>query len=625
MSLINDLNQVFEVTGLNSDVSNLSAGRTNLAAFKRAIDTALWIPGSSPPRYRGTLYVPPGTYVIAPDTEVAANWALNLRAVSRQAQAAQDRRGNPFGASIVFPPGTTLWLAPKAVLAPTSGCVLDVSSLLVCENTQCFDPTLGGGLVVFGTAVPTVRPEWWGAVDGQDASAAIQAAIDAAIHDRLVTWPEDGAVYSLKRPPLAVELRGEYSVGTTIEVRADATTNGIVRQHSTGVPPTAPSGASVETFDAATVIRGAWSGARRQGASLIADKRLGQAPLLSLIRCWGISVRNIAFSTWASGYQPSVDIKAKTPGTSTGNVVVQDIALRSCRFEGASTPLVQVGAHPVVHPPDALSDLPYVDADFEISSDICLLSFEDCDFQVRSGGVGVDMRAGNALSMRFRRCDFSGDAATFMSLWNGTRILEGCRFQNSRMPSDPKTLDPDSLRRGMEPPDGSDLFLRRELSVRNAAGVVAPAVADLLPGLTALGCVSSSHRFLSTVRPVTNGQQAQEWPVVLLNVRQQAPGAPVSPAVRWGMQHIHSVVEMGDRGPRPMSRGAPLAVVGGAFSSGVEVLRGAVQSVVVAVRVSHGGVVSPPPNVSFFDERAPGGHAPVVRCVVFGLPADERF
>lgn len=621
MSLINDLNKVVDVTAYGVRADPI-AGTANLAGFNGAI-AALLAAGR-----RGTLYVPPGHYPIDHDPLVTANWQINfsLSPGMGENRAANiiARQNNIFGASVVFRQGTTLWLAPGAVLIPARGCILDISSLLVCETTRCFDLSLGG-LVVFGSAVPAVRPEWWGAVPGQDASGAIQSAVDAAIHNRNIRWPTTAALHDVRsRPPLVVELRGELWVDHTIDVRGDAASNGIVLQHSTGVPPIAPSGASVGPSDTATVIRGAWRGARRQGASLIAGKLLGQAPVLRLTYCPGITVRNIAFSTDASGYQPSVEVEVSTGVFDSVAAAAQNIAFQSCRFVGASTPLVQVGAHPVVHPPDARSALPYIDRDNEIGADLCLLSFEDCDILVLSGGVGIDVRAQNALPLRYRRCDFSGDAAAFMSLWSATHFLEGCRFENSRAPSTPKPLDRDSPRRGMELPDGSDLFLRKELSMPNGMGVVAPFQGDLLAGLTAIGCVSRSHRFLSTVRPVTDNQQDQERPVVLLNLHQIAPGTPVSPSIQWGMQSLFSGAEMGARESRPMSRGAPLLVVGGSLSSEIRVLRGSVQSAAVGVRVYRAGVLDPGPGVVLHYERAPTA-PPTVRSIVFGLPVDQRL
>lgn len=643
MPLIDGLNKVFEVTGLNGDVGDATAGATNLDAFKRFIkpprvgDPGLETAVSAPSRRRNTLYVPPGTYVIDPDPTVMAKWAIDLSLNPPEAATERtDRLNNAFGASVVFPAGTTLWLAPGAVLMPRRGCIIDISSLLVCEPVRCFDLNLDpnpdldrGGLVVFGNAVPAVRPEWWGANPDEDASGAIRAAIDAAIMNRSVSWPRferidtntrpprvvEG-IDTVTRPPLVVELRGNYRVGHSVKVFGDDPGSGILRQHNPAGLMALPSRAFVGLRDTSTVIRGAWSGGRRQGASLTAGKTLGQVPLFSLRKCPGISVRNIAFSTAESGYQPAVEIRSSVSRDGTVSSAAHSIAFRSCRFEGASTPVVQVGAHPPTHPADPpRSTLPYRDPDSEIGADLTFLAFDDCDFVVRRGGVGIDVRANQTLPVRFRRCDFSGDAVALMSLWNATHFLEGCRFQNSHAPLIP--LDTDSP--GSDGPDGSDIFLRRELSYLEKNGTIVPTTVDFLPGLTAIGCVSFSHRFLSTVRPVSATGQDQDWPVVLLNLRQTAPSRPLAASVRWGLQNHASSVEIGNRDTRPMSRGAPLAIIGGVLSSQVQILLGANQSAIVGVRVWYQGAAYPAPGVEFAD-RPPSGYGSTT---IFGLPADR--
>lgn len=91
-----------------------------------------------------------------------------------------------------------------------------------------------GGLVVFGSRVPRLLPQWWGAGLGEDDSIAIQAAIDAGIHNRANIWEEavppelPGATYSINVPSLPcipIELRGEYRLRTPVEIRGTATQN----------------------------------------------------------------------------------------------------------------------------------------------------------------------------------------------------------------------------------------------------------------------------------------------------------------------------------------------------------------------------------------------------------------
>lgn len=664
MSLLDPLNKVFNVANEPVADDGRAVGVVNLERFRNAINRMRppAMPGVVNPindHRRGTLYVPPGFYIISRATDIADNWRINFTEppgpMENRVANLDARRSNPFGASVVFPEGTTLWLAPGAVLAPARGCVIDVSSLLVCEETKCFDLSLGG-LVVFGQAVPVLRPEWWGAVSGEEASAPIQAAIDAAIHNRSATWPTGprppaGVVpYQVRsRPPLVVELRGTYRVARTINVRADSPTNGVVSQHETGTPPVAPSGVRAGEINAKAIVRGSWEGSRRRGATLLADGELGENPMLRLTACAGITIQAITFLSQRSDYQPGLEIRATSSTEIALHGPSQDITIRSCAFAGSARPLVQVGARTVIHPADPPRiNTPFVDPASEAGVDLVLLSFDECDFTVSGGlpgerSVGIDVRAGNSLPIRYRRCEFSGNAAAMMSLWNATHYLEGCRFANSRAPSGLALADTASNLRGLEEPDGSDIFLRAEYpwlfeeSRVPQAFLEAPRTfplerlpswpghvllrpqTELIPGMLALGCVSHSPQFLSSVTPTTGleGQETQ-WPTVLVNTRHRAPVSATAPSVRWGLINVHSAASQGDPLKRDMNRGGPLALIGGSFSNYILFLRGACQGAAVGVRVRTGV----PNGIRIESEGYPTAAWPST--AVFGLPKDQR-
>jgi len=233
-------------------------------------------------------------------------------------------------------------------------------------------------------------------------------------------------------------------------------------------------------------------------------------------------------------------------------------------------------------------DLPYSTSGYS-GADFTYFTFEDCEIHVSFGGVGVDVRASQSVPMRFRRCDFSGHAAAFMSLWNATHYIEDCRFHNAKTPDPIPPLAPGSRLRGFEAPEGSDLFLRQEYPRLDEFGRPRYATDDYLPGVVAIGCVSRSQRFLSSARPNPNQSQQQHWPVVLVNVRHRPSESPLpsvpSVAVRWGQTNIVNSIGRGLPEWRQLGYASPLIIVGGSFSGLIVILRGAVQSAVVGSRV----------------------------------------
>lgn len=319
------------------------------------------------------------------------------------------------------------------------------------------------------------------------------------------------------------------------------------------------------------------------------------------------------------------------------------MTIRSCRFEGPATPLVQGGARTEIIRDDArVEGMPYAVVRNDFGIDLSLLSFEDCDFRV-SGyfenwrSVGVDMRANQSLPTRFRRCDFSGSASAMLSLWGGTFYLEGCRFENARVPSAELPPESTSQPRGLETPDGSDIFLHAEypmlVSLRDAveffgsfpriqvSGLTDPVVVytnqDYLPGLLALGCVSKSAQVLSTVAPGQSvREQAADWPVTFVGTRHRAPVGSTLPSMRWGLQNTFSAASRGEPSTRDMNRGGPLAVIGGVLSGDILFLLGACQGAVVGVRTGR------LPGVRMEGMNYPA--TPWPPTTVFGLPADQR-
>lgn len=180
----------------------------------------------------GILYFSrPGRYLI--ERDLPDCWGVNLwdeRRRPRPTTWESERELNPFGGSLYIPPDVTLWLAPGAVLVPARDAVIAIHGPLVCDPTQVFDLS-EGGLVVFGNGVPRLLPQWWGVRPGEDHAPAIQAAIDAGIHNRRNRWERPaGTTYealSINLPLIPVELRGEYRLRQPVSIRGMSNTNAV--------------------------------------------------------------------------------------------------------------------------------------------------------------------------------------------------------------------------------------------------------------------------------------------------------------------------------------------------------------------------------------------------------------
>lgn len=240
-------NPVIFGTGRRGTRPDPSPGVSNVRRFREAIEQ-FYPPGYSaatPSRVvGGILYLPPGRYLI--ENDLPPEWMVNLWESYHGADQLHRaslltwkarRFDNPFGASLRFPPELTLWLAPDAVLVPVDGAIVDIQSALVCEPIQIFDP-IDGGLIVFGKRVPRLLPQWWGVHPDEDHAPAIQAAIDAGIHNRNILWegaerPDlEGSAYTSAHIPLPcipVELRGDYHLQRPVEIRGTATQNRLLQ------------------------------------------------------------------------------------------------------------------------------------------------------------------------------------------------------------------------------------------------------------------------------------------------------------------------------------------------------------------------------------------------------------
>ena len=593
---------------------------SNVKRFRDAIEVLL--AGATFPT-GGILYLPPGRYLIENDLPEA--WVENLWNRSRRGDHRPDLRAerlnhNVFGASLRFPAGITLWLAPGAVLVPADGAIVHIESDLVCDPIQVFDLSLGG-LIVFGNRVPKLLPQWWGVYPGEDHALAIQAAIDAGIHNRSILWEGggNGTVASHEEvgtslPYIPIELRGEYRLRQPVTVRGASTSNQLLQILGDRTVEQ-PSRRLISPILANTVIAGVWSGRDARGARLVADRPFSGETLLRLTSTIGLTLRNVAFEVGAAVGPTCLDIMP-----SAGNAVMRGMAVRGCSFTGDDATLVRFGPTPSNVVPGSLALGTRTRADVTtFSMDASCLAFDECEFRPRSGGIGLTVRGVESLPFRLRTCDFVGVARAMISAWMGGFLLDGCRFDNR-----PPAAERPPADLGFEEPDGADVYLRFDPPSLQpgSSSVLVPSSTSRTAFFTATGCVSQSPRFLSTVRPRPGINQRVESPILLLNVRHVSPRANKA-SVRWGLTNeVSSITSVGDRRTARLGRASPLVILGGQYSGYFEALPGAADSVVVGPRSEnseiHGGWMKIEPT----DIRGVGFAQPTD---IFGLAYDRLY
>lgn len=582
-------------------------GDTNLARLERKLtELGRRVLAAGGTGQTGALYFPPGRY------------RIGLPPLLTDEQRTAFRR-RPFLASLVIPPNVELYMAPNAVLLPERGCVIDIQGALTCDGGRVFDLGLGG-LVVFGQGVEAVRPEWWGTGTPALDTAAVQAAFDAAIHNRrsFGLGPTGTAVGVQVRPPLPVALRGRYQIERPLVIDGGVWTDVLEALHPTlrGARPSTPAGGR-------PLLRSLWTGRSRQGASLVAANFRASAQtsaLLRLERVSGVTLEGIAFDARATSGLGCVKIDADPAQVRAITIgVAHDITFRRCRFQGRgrgpSLAMVEVDAplpasrsvelSSAISPPD-LGVLTFpLRPPSRMAGDATGLTLADCEFEPAEGASAVLLRANQTLPMVLRESRFVGDSLAMVDLWGGTTLAEDCVFNNQRIPAaDPQPVTADLLRRtGFEEPEGTDFYLRFEaisdLAFPRLVGTeadipVGPALFprnDLLPAVTAFRCTSRSRRTLSTTIPYPWMQQHPGWPSLLLDHRHVPPDPPAGAAtglaaVLWGMHNRVGVnpVTGAQRLTQRMGFAAPLVLLNGQYAGPLRIYNGAVQCAVIGSR-----------------------------------------
>ncbi len=580
----------------------------------------------------GTLYFPPGRYRVE---------------VGKPAVIAT----MPFLASLVIPDGIEVFLAPGAVLVPDAGCVIDIQGELRCDLVRVFD-LRQRGLVIFGQRVAALRPEWWGTGSHPGDVVAVQAALDAAIHNRRSFRVDaaTGTVVTDHRLVLPVELLGHYSIESPLRIDGGEWSEVLDRLHPglrVPVGRTRP-GADRLFPSGRAIVRGVWTGRARQGATLAAAFLWPglRSSLLQLDRVEGATFRGLALDATMVPGLACVVIDPEPLGRSgTAPIAGHDIGFERCLFRGSRRPMVEIDApRPVTIPvpideridstePVELNhpvrrSLVAVQEPSRSGADLTGLAFVDCDFEPQEGASAVLLRASQTLPMVLRGCRLRGASLAMLDLHAGTVTAEDCEFENETTPlSDP----PNSLAQqdietaGFEEPEGTDVYLRNErartLRPGEQAGEQLLPVNNFLPQFVALNCVSRSRRVLSTALPFLLTRQTLNWPTLLLNFRHCPPEGVADPgmaSVLWGLSsRVGGRPDLGspDFGVR-MGFVCPLVMLGGSFAGPLRVFNGTIQCVVVASRGRNGESL----------RRTLDGRAPVPGVIrnadIFGLRFD---
>ncbi len=596
--------------GLGAVAGSANAGGDNLKRVQRKLtELGRRVQAAGAAGQSGLLYFPPGRYRIGLPPRNTDEERLAFRTTA-------------FLASLVIPANVELYMSPGAVLVPDRGCVIDIQGALTCDESQVFDLS-EDGLVVFGQGIESVRPEWWGAGSVARDWFAVQAAIDAAIHNRRsYGFAAGGTTPVLQvRPALPVELRGNYQIARPLVIDGGQWSEVLDRLHPglRGTRPPTPDGGR-------PVVRGVWSGHSRQGASLVATSFQAGASataLLRLDRVAGATIEGVGFDATATMGLGCVKIDVEPTRFLTHPTGARhDNTFRQCRFQGsgrgAAAAMVEADAPLGVsriaelRSPDSVISAGMafsfpVRQRSRAGADLSGLTFFDCDFEPSQGASAVLLRSNQTLPMVLRSSRFVGDSLAMVDLWGGTTLADDCLFANRRSPAaDPQPVTLDLIRRvGFEEPEGTDFHLRfehvidrrfeptRPIAPDRTVGDAEFPLDDTLPAITAFRCTSRSRRVLSTAIPYPWLLQWPGWPSFLVDHRHLVGDPPAQPiaAVLWGM-HSKIVPSLSGPGPRQEQRmdfAAPLVLLNGQYSGILRIYNAALQCAVVGSRDRAGG------------------------------------
>ena len=530
---------------------------------------------------------------------------------------------------LTLPRESTAWFEAGAVLELRGPARVVLNGALVAPEQQIFREGTHG-MVVLGGSLEDVHPEWWGARNqpGQDDTDALQRAIDASSARRQQLNPDIGNVpqWELRRP-LPVLLSGQYAVS-----------RGLVVGRALGIPPNPaatppfpmPRIPFGQEYGIATTLRGTIARIDGPTTGLYVPSgnpsAFAGSSMLTTTSSTGTIIEDVSFD---GGGKAETCLAIETPDNPStvppSATSAQSTSIRGCAFRKATSVLLRLGARPQVTgsatilnpdsgrvlfdgipngatPPARADQLTAVEvpgtANPRSQGDLVGLLIQGCRFSV-SGTPGsntraIEVAASNLCPGRIVDCRFTGDASAFIDAVGGWFLLEGCHFDNARMPAQREAVEAMTTvvagqvamsvqGLGFEPPNASDIYLREE--VFPIAGSTRVPPGHVPAALAMTGCTSRSAMLFDTIRPSTVFGQRPRRSVMLLGNLHTPPGPRregVDASVRWGRARINGVLGKANLSDVAMNADTSLSVLGCALPLGFAVYQGAAQSAVVA-------------------------------------------
>lgn len=495
---------------------------------------------------------------------------------------------------------------------------------LVAPRTPVFRE-MGSGMVIIGSDLDSICPEWWGAVAGGDDdhedrnSDAIQRAIDAASARRcpiIETLDSENRVATTQsdaRRPVTVLFSGRYVIRRPLWMGRQ-----IVDTRSPTPQVAGVGRPTVRTFGSpgaiATTLRGLATGRANPACGIQAqpDAFSAEAPtpsaLLILQHAYGAVVENLLLDgSRTANYSLIAQTTRERP-------TMRSVAIRRCHVRGARRGQIQVGqpvderargetitlpapskpgsmmatgtiAIPAETGPFSTGDLTGLSIEENLIECVPPRSHErgaDTDLS-----VGIQLRAANGVAIRVARNVFRGYAKTFVDARATMVLIEGCDFGNMYAPSR------DFSARGalgFEEADGEDVYLTSDRWQSGPSGRKLSAYRNPVEGAVAIAhCVSYSAQLFGTPRPGPLQNKRSERADLILHVCHiPQPWTPKSShvpetSVYWGRYSPSAprIVQVGSKA-RGLNPDPALSVVGSLLGRGMTIGVGAAQSVVVS-------------------------------------------
>ena len=568
-------------------------------------------------------------------------------------------RVNPWRADVILDPRIVLQFAPGARLILKQGFRLITQGEIDAPDSHIIDEDAASMWIPAARSQGPLKAIWWGcgAELGRDDAERLERAIAAATTRRRPWWRN----FLVNTPPqidrdrvlpaLPLILAGKISIGRSVRCGGDDPFN--TRAFIDEVPPSFAR--VVVQVPTPIILQGVATGRARPSTELVALNTYDNGP--SSARGTAMLAVEFARASRIEGISFNGNGRASRClqffSQSSKELDMHQILVRRCTFAGATRALLHFGS--TIEEPSVDTIRQVVDSTGVISTptintegqpvaatvrvvvpssgqryprtlvwsdngeqafvddlgthpdvDFSGTSIVECEFDARSTDPALDavvLRGQNSLPYNLSGCRFRGGANAFVSVLNGTSLIEGCHFDNERVPTLRLPISPatatDAVRIGNEPANGADIELKWDLldvpfieqtgSGRSLAGSV-----------TLMACVSKSVSLLTTSRPSPFFQQRPNRSTLILGCQQLIRGptkpAPkgdpnsVAAAVTWGLVRISSSITL-PAVPATVSavgRGLPpdaaLCVVGCSLQGPIDVYRGASAVSLLSVR-----------------------------------------